>query len=156
MTDKFYETPEFRRIQKEWYSKLKDSGFDDIEGGYSDSPYIAGPIHIPVDYASSATTEKVFNSASIHLEELQGRQRTREHIVRQSLGRIDSDLWLLMLFISQGASERECGRAFGRTRHWVRSMSVAYHNACRAYANGDSWSMVEEALSLGPEIPVVS
>ena len=30
---KFYQTRDFRKLQQEWYEKLGDTGFDDIEGG---------------------------------------------------------------------------------------------------------------------------
>lgn len=30
---KYYQNREFRKLQKEWYDKASDSGFEDIEGG---------------------------------------------------------------------------------------------------------------------------
>lgn len=39
---KYYETRDFKKLQREWAAKLKDSGFVDIEDGLEDAQFLAG------------------------------------------------------------------------------------------------------------------
>jgi hypothetical protein len=42
MSDKFYKTKDFKKLQREWYGKLADEGFVDIEDGLEDAEFLAG------------------------------------------------------------------------------------------------------------------
>jgi hypothetical protein len=42
MSDKFYKTRDFKKLQREWYDKLADDGFVDIEDGLDDAEFLAG------------------------------------------------------------------------------------------------------------------
>jgi len=40
--EKFYKTKDFKKLQREWYGKLADEGFVDIEDGLEDAEFLAG------------------------------------------------------------------------------------------------------------------
>ena len=43
---KYYETNDFKKLNRQWAQKLKDVGFVDIEDGLEDAEYLAGPGHV--------------------------------------------------------------------------------------------------------------
>lgn len=55
-TERFYETAEFKKLEKVWYSKLKETGFDDIE----DTQNARGVTYDVINKPLAVTQESVF------------------------------------------------------------------------------------------------
>ena len=71
MVKKFYKTDEFKSLQDEWYSKLKDEGFDDLEYMTSTGSVIkrAGN-HVRTKIRNGRGTAEYYRRAKMHSHHL--------------------------------------------------------------------------------------
>ena len=147
-----FKSAEFKKLQAEWYSKIQDSGFEDIEGGHSNTPYLAGVrgTSTVIDTAEQGLSYSVatFTNGVQLLEGLQGRQRTREHVTNRALGILDFERWMICLYLSHELPERDIAWELERSRGWVRNTALAYREACEAYARGELWEVIAGHLDL--------
>lgn len=157
MSQKYYETKEFKTLQKEWYGKLKEEGFEDLEQGFEDTPFLAGQLR-----ASSGTLEAAkagYVGAQVQMDRglstldgLQGRQRTRELIIYRTIGRTRTEDWVAMMLTSQGIGEREAADILDRSRGWLRRRVLPFRAAVAHLSGGGMWEAVESMLNLAPEL----
>lgn len=153
----YYDTKEFYALKNKWYAKLKAEGFDDIESGIENTPYLSGvrgtSTIIETAKAGAAHSQVALDTALGNLGELYGMQSVREEIVLRSVGRLSTERWLCLIYLAHLIPERTIAKELGRSRVWVRGLSVDYRKACSRYAAGACWSEIESLLKLNPILP---
>lgn len=153
----YHKTKGFQKLKAEWYKKLQDEGFEDIENGLESTPYLSGvrgtSTVIETAREGAAHSQVTFDRAVDALGELHGRQSAKEEIANRCLGRMSTERWLTTIYLAHNIPERTIASELGRSRVWVRQTAVAYRDACIKYAAGCLWSEVENMLQLTPLLP---
>lgn len=136
--DKYYTTPEFMKLRKQWAEKLKDSGFNDLEKGFDQTPYLDGK-GVAVDFHGAQSR----NDRANYWHELQleglgtpAGQQTKEDLVNSFIGYVPSMYLAVMIRAANGYSERENRDFFEVTRHRIRVILKDYYAATGSALTG--------------------
>lgn len=112
------------KLQRQWYARLRDDGFDDVEYGREDGPLkVACRENRGIDTLEYEATLEYFSRASEFLETRHWTTATEREVWRRH---------------ADGASLREIAAAMGRSKKWaerrvseLRAEMTAWWSAAR-------------------------
>lgn len=107
---KFYETAEFKKLNKEWAKKLAESGFNDLEK--NEDEYVVRPEEITTKFNDDSFGSYVEFVENAGLDYYQFcHQILREFPFKRELDRVVFELY------TEGTTEREISKKLKQTRH---------------------------------------